>query len=538
MKPTIYEPVKAHEATPFDDEYSASGDALTFRISDQNGVRYDQAIVIDGMSGEMEWLWPGHIPFGRVTLIQGPAGAGKSFVALDLAARLSADRAWPDGTPQTRSGSKALVLSRQDDASDVVGARLERLGAVPQRCRHFLEFETVDAEDDRFRQRSISLPDDLPVLERLLERDETIRLVVIDSLSSFCKKKKDLPEAINQLNRLITGRNVAIVATLPGECRFKKEGPAVVKTKYDTEAARCGWCCVPDPEEAGRFLLLPTLMNYAALPMGLSYRLGHLKIDWDAEPVDPRKPLRSETECEKWLRELLAEGDLRVVEVKRLGKELGYSSSRIDRAAKTLDVKKQRNAYGKGSAYFWSIGKGIVDKVTRFEEHVIRDFEATGIEQMSDEQAGVHDEQDLKDWDAEHPEYADADHDGQDENCEKHEKDEKHGVHEKHDDQAVAVDPDSVTDRPVQRPALLAARGARPIPAALYAALQDAANAVLGSHTNREKHEKHEKHGVHDEPDGPNAQDDAGWDEEEEEVSWPASDAEIEKIVNGGYELH
>src|SRR5439155_22420154 len=70
---------------------------------------------------------------GRVTLIEGPAGAGKSCLALDLAARLSADRPWPDGTPPGETGGqtgwKAVIVCRQDDAQDIVAARLQALGA-------------------------------------------------------------------------------------------------------------------------------------------------------------------------------------------------------------------------------------------------------------------------------------------------------------------------------------------------------------------------------------------------------------------------
>ncbi len=48
---------------------------------------------------DVQWLWPGRIPRGMVSLIEGDEGAGKSFVALDLVARVSRDREWPDGSP-------------------------------------------------------------------------------------------------------------------------------------------------------------------------------------------------------------------------------------------------------------------------------------------------------------------------------------------------------------------------------------------------------------------------------------------------------
>src|SRR5579863_10600519 len=44
---------------------------------------------------DVQWLWPGRIPRGMVTLVEGAEGAGKSFVALDVAARVSRGLGWP-----------------------------------------------------------------------------------------------------------------------------------------------------------------------------------------------------------------------------------------------------------------------------------------------------------------------------------------------------------------------------------------------------------------------------------------------------------
>jgi len=44
----------------------------------------------------VEWLWPDKIPIGKVTLLIGDPGTGKSLVALDIAARVSRGSAWPD----------------------------------------------------------------------------------------------------------------------------------------------------------------------------------------------------------------------------------------------------------------------------------------------------------------------------------------------------------------------------------------------------------------------------------------------------------
>ncbi len=52
---------------------------------------------------EIEWLWYPYIPFGKVTIIQGDAGDGKSSFVLTLAAMLSQGQPMPftDGTGQS-----------------------------------------------------------------------------------------------------------------------------------------------------------------------------------------------------------------------------------------------------------------------------------------------------------------------------------------------------------------------------------------------------------------------------------------------------
>ena len=53
---------------------------------------------------EVQWLWPGRIPRGMVTLIEGAEGAGKSFVVLDIAAHVSRGSGWPG---VAKAGSEA-----------------------------------------------------------------------------------------------------------------------------------------------------------------------------------------------------------------------------------------------------------------------------------------------------------------------------------------------------------------------------------------------------------------------------------------------
>ncbi len=57
----------------------------------------------------LEWVWPGWIPRGMVTLMGAMSGSGKSLVALDLAKRIIEGSSFPDAQPVSRSGSVVYV---------------------------------------------------------------------------------------------------------------------------------------------------------------------------------------------------------------------------------------------------------------------------------------------------------------------------------------------------------------------------------------------------------------------------------------------
>jgi len=76
----------------------------------------------------VRWLWPGHLPRGKVVDLSGDPGVGKSTLALDIAARVSTGRAMPDGAGGGRPRG-VLILSAEDGLADTIRPRLEAAGA-------------------------------------------------------------------------------------------------------------------------------------------------------------------------------------------------------------------------------------------------------------------------------------------------------------------------------------------------------------------------------------------------------------------------
>lgn len=79
----------------------------------------------------IDWLWDGWLAAGKLHVLAGAPGTGKSTIAFALAAALTAGRWWPDGK-RAPVGS-VLIWSGEDDPADTIMPRLLAAGADPAR---------------------------------------------------------------------------------------------------------------------------------------------------------------------------------------------------------------------------------------------------------------------------------------------------------------------------------------------------------------------------------------------------------------------
>src|SRR5436190_11880851 len=118
----------------------------------------------------LAWLWPGRLALGKLALLAGDPGLGKSLVSLDLCARLSTGQPFPDGSPTPeRSGS--IVLNSEDNVDDTLYPRLRAFGADSERV--FIPERGGENEGP------LLFPADVDLLDESLARTGA-RLVVID----------------------------------------------------------------------------------------------------------------------------------------------------------------------------------------------------------------------------------------------------------------------------------------------------------------------------------------------------------------------
>jgi putative DNA primase/helicase len=93
----------------------------------------------------VQWLWRDRIAAGKLTMIAGQAGAGKSTAVLDLVARITRGADWPDGGTAPRGD--VVILSAEDGVSDTLVPRLIAAGA--DRERVYVVRQVVRADGGR-----------------------------------------------------------------------------------------------------------------------------------------------------------------------------------------------------------------------------------------------------------------------------------------------------------------------------------------------------------------------------------------------------
>ena len=125
------------------------------------------------------WLWPGRLALGKLAILDGDPDLGKSLVTLDLCARLSTGRDFPDGQP-SGGPANSVILCDEDNAEDTIRPRIEALGGDPERV--FVVRHTDIGSSGPFQ-----IPTHLDALDAALLK-MTARLLVIDPIVAFLER--------------------------------------------------------------------------------------------------------------------------------------------------------------------------------------------------------------------------------------------------------------------------------------------------------------------------------------------------------------
>lgn len=118
----------------------------------------------DVIPSKVDWLWYPFFPCGKISVVQGDPGCGKSLLMMDVIARLTTGRTMPDG--KSRNPINVIYQCSEDGREDTIRPRLERAGADCSRVAYINEdICSVTLDDEIIRKTIISVDAKLLVID-------------------------------------------------------------------------------------------------------------------------------------------------------------------------------------------------------------------------------------------------------------------------------------------------------------------------------------------------------------------------------------
>lgn len=336
----------------------------------------------------IRWLWQHWLALGKLHILAGAPGQGKTTLALDMAATITAGDRWPDGNRCDKGN--ILIWSGEDDPADTLLPRLLAAGADRSRC-YFIE----GARNEAGEVQPFDPSRDLQGLLLAIQQIGGIRLLVIDPVVSAVTgdshKNTEVRRALQPLVNLATACDCAVL----GITHFAKGGqgmdPAqrVVGSVAFTAVARVVLVAakvksLEDGQDAR--ILARSKSNIGPDDGGFNYHLEQCeplpgiqasRIAWGAAVQGTARDLLTDPDEES--DEVVAEkSDLpmllwaelkggpspsKSVETVLVG--MGYSKKQIRTAREKMGVKPQKS--GMGAGWYWSLPAGFQPKTEWLE---------------------------------------------------------------------------------------------------------------------------------------------------------------------------
>lgn len=232
----------------------------------------------DISAAPQRWLWPGRIPLGKLTILEGHGGTGKTLVAVDLAARLSQGTDYPDGARLTDGQADTLILDYENGAREIK-LRLLAAGANTGRIAVLnlgQDYSSKHPPEAFAAMSRLSQQDNVDWLaEEISANYPNVRLVIFDGIISALgvADSNDEVKVRNALKPLgIWASRTGI--TLLGIKHFRKN----TGNGRDAGAGSHAWrsvarCLIQVWEVAGQHYLAWQKMNDGKLPPTLTFAI-------------------------------------------------------------------------------------------------------------------------------------------------------------------------------------------------------------------------------------------------------------------------
>ena len=292
---------------------------------------------------QVEFLWYPYIPKGKLTLIEGDPGVGKSWLICAIATATAAGEG-PSGWMQNAPGN-VLMLSVEDGLADTIRPRLDAMRANVKRI--FALQGALILNDSGFLRLEAAIIDYKPTL------------VAIDPLVAYLGAAVDIHRAnetravMSRLSILAEKYNCAIVAvrhlTKGGKDKAIYRGIGSIDF---TAACRSVLLVGSDPDDSSRRAIVHIKSNLSEKGAAIGYEVREGNFYWTGESSLTAERILSSTSneeqssalrgAEDFLRGALSDGSRWAKEIKDEAKETGISQATLFRAKRALRVKVRK----------------------------------------------------------------------------------------------------------------------------------------------------------------------------------------------------
>ncbi|NEX63457.1 AAA family ATPase [Noviherbaspirillum galbum] len=319
----------------------------------------------------IHWLWDQWLPAGKLTILAGAAGTGKTTLALGLAATLTAGRHWPDGTQCNQRGN-VLIWSSEDAPDDTLAPRLKAAGADLDRC-FFIDGVAEDGKSMPFDPST-----DISGLYEAADKIGGVSLLIIDPIVSAVagdmNKANDVRRSLQSIVDFADAYNCAVL----GITHFTKGSGGrspqdrILGSQAFGALARMNLVAAKKEDDERR-VLARAKCNIARDDGGVSYAIEPTTIDggiettvatWTGTVEGSAREILGDVEFDdseeggeredaaRFLRDLLSDGPLPSKQIEAEARGAGYSMATIRRAKVEAKIEAFRDG-GPGSKGHW-----------------------------------------------------------------------------------------------------------------------------------------------------------------------------------------
>jgi hypothetical protein len=234
----------------------------------------------------VRWLWQERIPYGKITLLSGKPECGKTMAMIDLCARVSAGREWPDGSPNLWGPKKVLLACSEDGLGDTIRPRLDAAGANLENISFITTVveEVRDGKGIKLR-RQLKLDTDLSLLRKTLTNDPELALVALDPATSFfgdvnINVDKDVRPVMDTLAAICNAAGVSFVTVIHHNKRNDVDAlQKILGASSLAGSVRAIWGFSEDQDKKDEYFMSRVKGNLSKKKTGMKYTIEEKSVN-------------------------------------------------------------------------------------------------------------------------------------------------------------------------------------------------------------------------------------------------------------------